>query len=587
MKLEGIPKKLVCDFEYIEVDGNPPLPLSFSYLDIDTNERHTYWLQGEDTNRYKDLFKGSLLVGFEIDAELKCMMVLGWTLPKYFLDLRVEYKYEMNGLLSKNEFKKCSLHDVCDFFHIQHLSRAEKVVIINRIKEGLPFDEKWTETIKDMNMGDVDNTFDIYKKMKPSFDVDSALFRGRYMLCVAKMGLRGIPSDGEFASNLKENWENLKLLLIADVNKKFDVYDETTLKKKKLEELIKKKGWSWERTATEQLVTEDDYLDTQISFYPEIKPLVEVMRLMSKLKKMQLNIGKDGRARAYLNPFGTVTGRNAPSTNQFLFNLPRWARSLMKPPEGKAIIYFDYKQQEIGISAYLSGDKNMIRAYESEDSYIFLAKECKEIPPDGTRKEYPEIRSRYKTVMLSLNYGSTVKGLMAKLKLSEKNAGLLLQWYQSYFSGFWTWYQSYVDTCRLTGMAEGRPWQRKGITFDFNVRKLRNYPMQTIGANMLRLAVVLCDIKGINYIATVHDAIVVECLIEDIDKTIKETKECMIEASRKIFSEVDGGEGKFIGVDEKIVKYPDVYVDEDGEEMYRLVKSKLDFLMYGGENESA
>ena len=41
-------------------------------------------------------------------------------------------------------------------------------------------------------------------------------------------------------------------------------------------------------------------------------------------------------------------------------------RALMRPPKGKTIIGIDYSSQEFAIGASLSGDKNMIEAYQSE-----------------------------------------------------------------------------------------------------------------------------------------------------------------------------------------------------------------------------
>ena len=45
--------------------------------------------------------------------------------------------------------------------------------------------------------------------------------------------------------------------------------------------------------------------------------------MIDALRSLKLEIGSDGRNRRWLNPFGTKTGRNNPSTNRYIFGLPQ------------------------------------------------------------------------------------------------------------------------------------------------------------------------------------------------------------------------------------------------------------------------
>jgi DNA polymerase I-like protein with 3'-5' exonuclease and polymerase domains len=63
------------------------------------------------------------------------------------------------------------------------------------------------------------------------------------------------------------------------------------------------------------------------------------------------------------SPFGTVTGRNNPSTTKAAFGLPRWLRGLVRPTEGYGLSYIDWSQQEFGIAAALYRDPEMQAAY--------------------------------------------------------------------------------------------------------------------------------------------------------------------------------------------------------------------------------
>src|SRR5690606_32393663 len=117
----------------------------------------------------------------------------------------------------------------------------------------------------------------------------------------------------------------------------------------------------------------EEYFKEQVKSYPILKPLQELRYSISQLKLNALQVGDDGRNRALLSPFRTITGRNAPSSAKFIFGNAVWLRHLIKPPEGKALAYIDYEQQEIAIAAALSGDENLKEAYVSGDPYIGFA----------------------------------------------------------------------------------------------------------------------------------------------------------------------------------------------------------------------
>lgn len=84
-------------------------------------------------------------------------------------------------------------------------------------------------------------------------------------------------------------------------------------------------------------------------------------------------MGADGRNRTLLSPFRSTTGRNQPSISKFIFGSARFIRGLIKPPDGFGLAYVDWKSQEIGIAAALSGDGKMIDSYMSGDPYLAFA----------------------------------------------------------------------------------------------------------------------------------------------------------------------------------------------------------------------
>src|SRR5262249_58953494 len=98
-----------------------------------------------------------------------------------------------------------------------------------------------------------------------------------------------------------------------------------------------------------------------IETYPLLKDYYEDKRMIDAIKNLKLEIGSDNRNRCWLNPYGTKTGRNNPSTNRELLGLPHTMRSFMKPGPGMAIAQVDIGNEEIGVAAALSGDPTLYR----------------------------------------------------------------------------------------------------------------------------------------------------------------------------------------------------------------------------------
>ena len=99
-----------------------------------------------------------------------------------------------------------------------------------------------------------------------------------------------------------------------------------------------------------------------------------------------------------------------------------------------------------------------------------------------------------------------------------------------------------------------------------------NFPMQANGADMLRLACCLLTERGIRVCCPVHDAVLVEGLIERIDAIVAETQSIMREASEVILS------GFALRSDASVVRFPDRYMDGRGKKMWATVTGILDEL---------
>ena len=104
---------------------------------------------------------------------------------------------------------------------------------------------------------------------------------------------------------------------------------------------------------------------------------------------------------------------------------------------------------------------------------------------------------------------------------------------------------------------------------DPNPRFLRNFLMQGNGAEMLRLACCMATEAGITVCAPVHDAILIEAPLEQLDQVIEQTKMIMAEASAIVL------DGFRLNSDAEVIRYPDRYSDERGVKMWETVTSIL------------
>jgi hypothetical protein len=311
--------------------------------------------------------------------------------------------------------------------------------------------------------------------------------------------------------------------------------------------------------------------------HPHVSPLRELRHSLSAMDLFDLAVGKDGRNRVLLSPFGAKTSRHTPSNAKFVFGASVWVRGLIKPPPGFAIEYIDWSQQEFGIAAALSGDQAMQAAYRSGDPYVALAKLAGAIPEDipnhaaKSSNEYGPVRDLFKTTVLGLQYGMGWESLASRIGQPGVKARALIQAHKDAFARFWKWSDAAVDHAMLhNSIATVFGWIQH-IDEHPKPRSLRNFPMQANGAEMLRLACCLAIERGIEVCAPIHDAILVLAPIDRIDADIATTREAMREASRIVLA------GFELDTDEpKPIKYPDRYMDtKRGKTMWDIVMKHI------------
>src|SRR5262249_29205729 len=152
------------------------------------------------------------------------------------------------------------------------------------------------------------------------------------------------------------------------------------------------------------------------------------------------------------------------------------------PPPGHGVAYADWKQQEFGIAAALSGDLAMQAAYQSGDPYLAFGKQAGAIPANATKATHKAERELFKQCVLAVQYGMEAEALASRIGKSAVIARDLLRAHRETYRGFWRWSDAAVDQAMLTGSLHTVFGWHVHIGEKSNPRSLRNFPMQANGA---------------------------------------------------------------------------------------------------------
>jgi hypothetical protein len=404
----------------------------------------------------------------------------------------------------------------------------------------------------------------------PMTALGQALLRGRYMAAVATIEGTGVPIDVGLLARLKTGWEGIKSRLVGEVDGRYGVFDGISFRAERFAAWLARERIPWPTLPSGALDLSDDTFREMARAWPAVAPLRELRHALSQLRLNALAVGGDARNRTLLSPFRARSGRNIPSNAKFIFGPSAWLRNLIRPPEGCGLAYVDWTAQEIAIAAVLSGDPALIAAYRSGDVYLAFARQAGLAPADATKATHGTARELCKAAVLGTNYGMEADTLAGRIGRPVAYARELLALHRRTYGRFWRW----SDACVDQGMLHGRLTTVFGwplhVGAQPNPRSLRNFPMQSNGAEMMRLACCLATEAGLEIAAPVHDALLLVAPLDRLDGDVARLRACMAEASRIV---LDGFE---VGTEAKLVRWPDRYADPRGAEMWARVTRLLD-----------
>jgi DNA polymerase-1 len=558
----------VVDFEFTTTPGERPGPVCLAARELRSGRRFRLWqdqLIGRPTPPYAT-GPDVLLVAFYASAELGCYRQLGWDMPERVLDLFTEFRDRTNGLPTP---AGSGLLGALAYFGLETMGATEKKEMQEAIGSGIWEGRFEPEAILDYCEADVEALARLLPVMLPRIDLLRSLLRGRYMAAAAAMEHNGTPIDVEMLGRLRQGWTAIQDQLIAAIDADYGVYDGRTFKLDRFERWLAAEGIPWPRLESGQLELSDDIFRQQARAYSRVSPLRELRHYLADLRLNDLAVGSDERNRTLLSAYRSRTGRNQPSNTKFIFGPSVWLRGLIKPPPGHAVVYVDWKQQEFGIAAALSGDAAMQAAYLSGDPYLAFAKQAHAVPADANKATHGPQRELCKQCVLAVQYGMEERSLAARIGQPPIVARDLLRAHRETYRTFWRWSDAAVDTAMLSGSLHTVFGWHVHVGENPNPRSLRNFPMQANGAEMLRLACCLATERGIEVCAPIHDAVLIYASLDRLKTDIAAMRAAMAEASRIVLG------GFELGTDVSVTRWPARYMDSRGKTMWARVTELL------------
>jgi hypothetical protein len=410
------------------------------------------------------------------------------------------------------------LSDACRAHGIEGWETIDKDTISEAIGDGTWRGRYSPQEVVDYCEEDVRKSMQLLRaQLRAGADVPRILHWSNYSAkAVALIQARGMPIDMPLWNLVQEN----KADVVGELLRQFDPSHNSD------EPIYTAEGkWSYQRFERHLLRTgiaawprlDSGRLDTDSDAFrlmyhvPGIEGLHALRDSLGFIVNARLPIGKDGRNRPSLFPFGTATGRNAHSKSPY--NAHAGMRSFMVFPPDTIGFYLDWRTQEVGVAAALSADPVLMEDYLAGDVYHALARLCgltDDPDPLRWKKLNRPQRDRMKPLQLGINYGMGVPSLARGLDRHPLIASEIIERHKRRYPRFWQWRADMVQTAMLQRRIESVGGWPLTITTSPNQRTLYNFPMQSGGAEMLRLAAVRLVDAGIVPIMLIHDGILFE-----------------------------------------------------------------------------
>ncbi len=536
---------------------------------------------------------GALFLCHSADAELGCFNALGWALPANVLDTRIEFGVLVNRMrIIGRPPKSLSLVEAVMQLGDGFRWAFDKDLMRSIAIRGAPFTPSEQQALLEYCREDTAAVAAILPNLvsralahhhNRDRWLQRALFRGEFMKAITATRRNGIPLDTLCLSRVQDRWDDVKRALIEAVNPQYQVYDGTVFRRKRFEEYLGREGIlpRWPRTESGIPAQDDDTWKAMAALYPQLNNLRELVSTLGKMKLTDLAVGTDGRNRCWLNPFGSATGRNQPGSSAYLFGPAKWIRGFARPAPGSALVYLDWKSQEIGIGGALSGDPAMMEDFRDGDFYLAFGTRSGRLPEGATKTSHGAERDQLKIACLGVNYGLGEAKMAQNMGVIRYTCRQIRTAHRLRYQRFWAWIEDYIASAYARGWVRTRGGWQCQVPEASRVTSVQNWAMQAHGAEMLRVAMVLAHRGGLGLAGPVHDALLLEAPQGEMVDHALALRDCMMEASRIVLHgfeiPVEGWEVTEIGAPGPgYVTWPSRYMDERGRDLWDRVMGILD-----------
>ena len=406
------------------------------------------------------------------------------------------------------------------------------------------------EDVKEYAVEDADITYQLKQNFSPILDKAETkkLFDEIEIPLIpvlAAMEMEGINLDVSFLQtmsiDMQEEIDAFEMKIYETVGEKFNLASPKQLGIILFDKL-KIGGAKQKKTKTGQYATGEDVLSYLANDNQIVKDILE-WRQMVKLQSTYVTAlpnqvdAKTGRVHTDYMQTVAATGRLS-SNNPNLQNIPiRSARgqqirkAFIARDENHTLLSADYSQIELRIIAALSGEENMILAFQNnEDIHKSTAAKVFNVPLDEVTKEQ---RSNAKTVNFGIIYGVSAFGLSNQTSMSRKESADLIDAYYKTYPKLKSYMQDQVDFARENGYVLTVLGRRRYLK-DINSanmmvksgaeRNAVNAPIQGSAADIIKIAMINIHKKLVDekwqskMLLQVHDELVFDVHNSEMDK---------------------------------------------------------------------
>ncbi|WP_395065739.1 DNA polymerase I [Flavobacterium sp.] len=476
------------------------------YVHMPLNHKEVQFL----VDKFKPFFENETIekIGQNIKYDLKILSHYGVQIKGKLFDTMIAH-YLINPDMRHNM-------DVLSETYLKYSPKSIEDLIGKKGKNQKSMRDVSLEEIKEYAAEDADVTYQLKQNFSPILDKAETkkLFDEIEIPLIpvlAAMELEGINLDVPFLKEMSVEMaiesSALEQKIYETAGEKFNLASPKQLGDV-LFDKMKIGGAKQKKTKTGQYATGEEILSYLANDNPIVKDILD-WRQMVKLQSTYIDAlpnqvdKKTGRVHTDYMQTVAATGRLS-SNNPNLQNIPirtergRLIRkAFIARDENYTLVSADYSQIELRIIAALSGEENMIKAFQNnEDIHRSTAAKVFNVPLEEVTKEQ---RSNAKTVNFGIIYGVSAFGLSNQTSLSRKESAELIDAYYATYPKLKSYMSNQVDFARENGYVQTVLGRRRYLK-DINSanmmvksgaeRNAVNAPIQGSAADIIKIAMI-------------------------------------------------------------------------------------------------